>query len=58
VHLAAIGLRLGLFVDLAWLGATRLEQLNRSSVHAAPVVFQPHVHSAFPLMDISTPHRK
>jgi hypothetical protein len=58
VPLAAIGLRLGLVVDLAWLGATRLEQLNRSSVHAAPVGFQPHVHSAFPLMDISPPHHE
>jgi glycolate oxidase len=45
-------------VDLALLGATRLDQLNRSYVHAAPVVYQPHVHSAFPLMDIYTPHRK
>ena len=45
-------------VDLALIGCTSLSQLNRSHLHAAPPVFTPHVHSAFPLKDIYTPFRK
>ncbi|MSO90627.1 MAG: alpha-hydroxy-acid oxidizing protein [Acetobacteraceae bacterium] len=45
-------------VDLALIGCTALSQLNRAHLHAAPPVFNPHVHSAFPLMDVYTPHRK
>ena len=45
-------------VDLALIGCTALGQLNRSHLHMAPPVFQPHVHSAFPLKDVYTPHRK
>ncbi len=45
-------------VDLALIGCTALSQLNRAHLHAAPPVFTPHVHSAFPLKDIYTPHRK
>jgi glycolate oxidase len=45
-------------VALALLGCTRLDQLNRAHLHAAPPVYQPHVHSALPLMDLYTPHRK
>lgn len=44
-------------VDLALIGCTALGQLNRSHLHAAPPVFPPHVHSAFPLKDVYTPHR-
>jgi isopentenyl diphosphate isomerase/L-lactate dehydrogenase-like FMN-dependent dehydrogenase len=45
-------------VDLALIGCTALDQLNRSHLHAAPPVYTPHVHSAFPLKDVYTPHRK
>ncbi len=45
-------------VDLALIGCTALSQLNRAHLHAAPPVFNPHVHGAFPLMDVYTPHRK
>jgi glycolate oxidase len=38
-------------VAMALLGATSLDQLDRSYLHfSAPVVTQPHVHSAFPLL--------
>ena len=38
-------------VAMALLGATKLAELNRSCLHlGAPVVAQPHVHSAFPLL--------
>ena len=38
-------------VAMALLGATSLAELNRSFLHfGAPVVTQPHVHSAFPLL--------
>jgi glycolate oxidase len=38
-------------VTMALLGATSLAELNRSFLHfGAPVVTQPHVHSAFPLL--------
>ena len=45
-------------VALALLGCTSLAQLNRSHLHAAPSVYQPHVHSAFNLMDSYTQYRK
>jgi len=38
-------------VAMALLGATSLGELDRSYLHfGAPVVTQPHVHSAFPLL--------
>ena len=38
-------------VAMALLGATSLRELDRSFLHfGAPVVTQPHVHSAFPLL--------
>ena len=36
--------------DLGLLGATGCAELDRSFVHPAPPVHEPHVHSAFPLM--------
>jgi isopentenyl diphosphate isomerase/L-lactate dehydrogenase-like FMN-dependent dehydrogenase len=37
-------------------GVTKLEDLNRSYLHMnAPLVAQPHVHSAFPLLDLDDP---
>jgi glycolate oxidase len=37
-------------IALALLGATRLGELGRSHVCAAPPPGAPHVHSAFPLL--------
>jgi isopentenyl diphosphate isomerase/L-lactate dehydrogenase-like FMN-dependent dehydrogenase len=37
-------------------GVTRLKDLNRGSLHiGAPLVAQPHVHSAFPLLNLDDP---
>ncbi len=37
--------------SLGLLGVSRLAELDRSYLHAAPAVNQPHVHSAFPLIE-------
>jgi glycolate oxidase len=39
--------------SLGLLGVERLADLNASYLHPAPPVTQPHVHSAFPLLDLT-----
>ncbi|HUK11630.1 MAG TPA: alpha-hydroxy acid oxidase [Stellaceae bacterium] len=36
--------------DLGLMGVAKLAELDKSFVHPAPPVYQPHVHSAFPLI--------
>jgi glycolate oxidase len=42
--------------SLGLIGATGLGQLDRGWLHAAPPVVLPHVHSAFPLLNLDNPY--